>query len=81
MGNLTHATKKLDEIIGTNRNNLDTMLVIDAVKTLTAVDTGKLLWGRISNDGEDPLKTLFSSPMGLLIHCFSPGCITVRKDS
>ena len=42
LGNLMHATTKLDEYIGTDRDNFDTIFVIDADRTLAAVDTGNL---------------------------------------
>ena len=83
LGNLMRATKMLDEYIGTDRDNLDTMLVIDADKTLAAIDTGKVFWQRISEDGEDLLKTLFSSPMGYSYTAFRQAALLyeeVRED-
>lgn len=45
----------------------ETVLVIDADKTLAPVDTGAMFWQQLP---EDPMKTLFSSPMGYSYQAF-----------
>jgi len=65
--NLSHAANMLDEALLLNRPHpLETVLVLDADKTLAAEDTGSLFWKNIprSRDEECPLKTLFSGPLG-----------------
>ena len=64
--NLDKAKLKLEKSLS-NVDKLETVLVIDADKTLVAEDTGKIFWKRIRSSllpkGEDPLKTLFESPL------------------
>ncbi|KAK0702499.1 uracil phosphoribosyltransferase-domain-containing protein [Apiosordaria backusii] len=78
--NLLLSQNRLDSIIiesglNSNRERADTMLVMDADKTLAAQDTGKLFWEEMVKKGlldpcslegkyEDPLTTLFSSQLG-----------------
>ena len=67
--NLSHAESRLDEAISVSQSQLETVLVMDADRTLAAEDTGALFWKRASSsrwprDEDDPLKTLFSSPLG-----------------
>ncbi|KAH8722702.1 uracil phosphoribosyltransferase-domain-containing protein [Phaeosphaeriaceae sp. PMI808] len=61
--NLTRAEARLDEVL-TGQNQLETVLVLDADKTLAAVDTGKMFWKRVSESEEGPLKALFGGPLG-----------------
>jgi uracil phosphoribosyltransferase/phosphoserine phosphatase len=62
--NLTLAKSRLDEILLPGRGKVETMLVLDGDKTLTAEDTGALFWKMVqSSDEESPIKTLFSSPL------------------
>jgi uracil phosphoribosyltransferase/phosphoserine phosphatase/adenylylsulfate kinase-like enzyme len=73
--NLRRAESRLDDIIvgygGETR--LDTVLVMDADRTLNTQDTGKLFWETLSldkpqnsvlRDTDDPLKEVFSSQLG-----------------
>jgi phosphoserine phosphatase len=74
--NLSRAGSQLDEAVLAYQGKLETMLILDADRTLAAEDTGKLFWdcakGFLSQSGvsgwpfteEDPLKNLFSSPLG-----------------
>lgn len=67
--NLSHAESKLDEAFVAIQGRLETVLVMDADRTLAAEDTGALFWKRVSSSrqlrSEDcPLKTLFSSQLG-----------------
>lgn len=62
--NKQQAESRLDEAISTDNSPLETMLVLDADRTLAPQDTGSLFWKRISMEGDaNPLKTLFSSPL------------------
>jgi uracil phosphoribosyltransferase/adenylate kinase/phosphoserine phosphatase len=67
--NLSLAKTRLDEIIVASKGKLETVLVLDGDRTLTAEDSGALFWKLISNcskskDDKDPLKTLFKSQLG-----------------
>ena len=68
--NLRHAESRLDDIIvGYNcQPTLDVALVMDGDMTLAAADTGILFWKTLFNSTsrkeDNPLKTVFSSPMG-----------------
>jgi adenylate kinase len=69
MHNLSHAEIRLDEVLVARKDQLETMLVMDADRTLAATDTGTLFWNRVSSsqrqgDEDCPLKMLFSSPLG-----------------
>ncbi len=64
---------RLDDILvaSRGRHRLETVLVLDADRTLAAEDTGTLFWKMAGHAGqpqqgesEYPLKTLFSSPLG-----------------
>lgn len=63
--NLSCAESKLDEILDTQRY-LQTMLVLDADKTLAAEDTGDLFWATAIQTEYDvgQLKRLFGGPLG-----------------
>ncbi|RDA96308.1 hypothetical protein CP533_1685 [Ophiocordyceps camponoti-saundersi (nom. inval.)] len=66
--NTTRALMKLDELMP-DRGRLDTMLVLDADKTLAAEDAGTLFWqmfaeSRPSARKRCPLEELFQGPMG-----------------
>lgn len=67
--NLSCAQSELDKVITAGRGLLETVLIIDADKTLAAEDTGVLFWKMVadsmrSKEEERPLETLFSSPLG-----------------
>ncbi|KAF2137765.1 uncharacterized protein K452DRAFT_291344 [Aplosporella prunicola CBS 121167] len=70
--NLSRAERKLDEAIPPGKTQLETVLVLDADRTLAAEDTGTLFWRKISNnqDQEFPLKALFSSPLEYSYNAF-----------
>ena len=69
--NLCRAESRLDNIIAPFGGQAppETVLVMDADKTLTTQDTGELFWNTHSlthsqnNDSVDPLKAVFSSPL------------------
>jgi adenylate kinase len=67
--NLSRAESRMDEVLVAGQGQLETVLVMDADRTLTAKDSGALFWkmvshSRQSGDEERRLKTLFSSPLG-----------------
>ena len=79
--NLSQAKHKLDELISSRQDQLCTMLVIDADKTLAAEDTGVSFWDRVSKAPEltktpelkgdaKILSNLFSSPLGYTYTAF-----------
>ncbi|KAL1640593.1 hypothetical protein SLS58_006788 [Diplodia intermedia] len=74
--NLSRAENRLDEIMALQKDQLETILVIDADRTLAAEDTGELYWSNAVSEsgpfnGENyPLKSLFSSPMGYSYDAF-----------
>ncbi|KAF2022606.1 uracil phosphoribosyltransferase [Setomelanomma holmii] len=61
--NLSQAQRKLDKILA-SQGQRETVLVMDADRTLAAVDTGKLFWERVSKSEDSPLKALFGGPLG-----------------
>lgn len=73
--NLSCAEAKLDEIMSLRKDRLETVLVVDADRTLAPVDTGALFWAQLTASqerarGSSPLKTLFSSPLGYSYNAF-----------
>ncbi|KAI9778576.1 MAG: hypothetical protein M1839_007969 [Geoglossum umbratile] len=67
--NISHAESKLDEALTESKGQLETVLVMDADRTLAAEDTGTLFWKNVlscrqTSDKGCPLKALFSSPLG-----------------
>ena len=67
--NLSQAESKLDDAIVASQGQLETLLFLDADRTLAAENTGALFWKRVS--GLRPLEyeastlnTLFSGPLG-----------------
>lgn len=59
--NAEYAETKLDEVLGASLGRPETMLVLDADKTLAAEDTGTLFWQTVS--AKQTLKTLFGGPL------------------
>ncbi|KAI1908661.1 hypothetical protein LOZ65_006606 [Ophidiomyces ophidiicola] len=80
--NLSCAEKKLDDIMST-RHGLETMLVLDADKTLAAEDASTLFWQTSSahrKSGEEcPLKLLFSSPLGYSYTAFQQATLLYEE--
>lgn len=67
--NLSQAENKLDDAIFASQGRLETVLFVDADRTLAAEDTGALFWKRVSDLRSleyeaSTLKTLFSGPLG-----------------
>ncbi|ORX95600.1 uracil phosphoribosyltransferase-domain-containing protein [Clohesyomyces aquaticus] len=73
--NFNQAEIKLDEALVSYGDHLQTMLVLDADRTLAAEDTGALFWTKVFDNGkctseEYPLKSLFSSPLAYSYEAF-----------
>ncbi|CZT50909.1 related to 2-3-cyclic-nucleotide 3-phosphodiesterase [Rhynchosporium secalis] len=79
--NLARTKKALDSIMAERDARLETMIVLDADRTLCAVDTGNLFWEtfaaneKLRNPSQepfkDPLKTIFSGPFGYSFNAFT----------
>ncbi|KAK8109530.1 hypothetical protein PG999_007667 [Apiospora kogelbergensis] len=62
--NTSHAILRLDEAMSTQKYP-QTVLVLDADKTLATVDTGELFWSACKDEHDEcPLKKLFGGPLG-----------------
>jgi len=84
--NLSHAQSRLDEALVVDQGQLETVLVMDADRTLATEDTGTLFWKRVSNsqrsrDEECPLKTLFSSPLGYSYTAFRQAALLYEETA
>ncbi|KAL7624854.1 hypothetical protein AAE478_004068 [Parahypoxylon ruwenzoriense] len=67
--NLLCAKTKLDGVLGSDTCQLHTILVLDADKTLSEEDTGRLFWKIASKyhpevEDDTELREIFSSPLG-----------------
>jgi len=84
--NLSHAEARLDEALLAGQGQLETVLVMDADRTLAAEDTGALFWKRVCSSrrpgGEDcPLKTLFSSPLSYSYTAFRQATLLYEETA
>jgi uracil phosphoribosyltransferase/phosphoserine phosphatase/adenylate kinase len=84
--NLTQAARRLDDIFGADRGRLDTVLVLDADRTLAAVDTGALFWNKMANSQQpkekgSPLKTLFDSNLGYSYPAFRQATLLYEETA
>ena len=84
--NLSQAESRLDEALVAGKVQLETVLVMDADRTLAAEDTGALFWERVSSsrrpeDEECPLKTLFSSPLGYSYTAFRQATLLYEETA
>lgn len=81
--NTLYATRVLDENLLLNRPHpLETVLVLDADKTLSTGDAGYLFWRNADlNVQECPLKTLFSSPMGYSYTAFRQATLLYEDEA
>ncbi|KAG0636937.1 uracil phosphoribosyltransferase-domain-containing protein [Tuber brumale] len=82
--NLSRAESSMDEALVTGTGQLETVLVMDADRTLVAKDTGALFWKMVSNsrqsrDEECPLKTLFSSSLGYSYTAFRQAALLYEE--
>ncbi|KAK3356727.1 uracil phosphoribosyltransferase-domain-containing protein [Lasiosphaeria hispida] len=88
--NLSTAGEKLDGLIDSHKD-LETALVFDADRTLSASDTGALFWdhvwkttardvhGQVGHS--DPLKAVFSSPLGYSYTAFRQAMLLYEEAS
>lgn len=83
--NLSQVESRLDEVLIAGKDKLETVLVIDADRTLAAEDTGALFWERVSNsrpkEEEFPLKTLFSSQLGYSYAAFRQATLLYEETA
>ncbi len=84
--NLSHAESRLDEALVAGQGQLETVLVMDADRTLAAEDTGALFWKRVSSsrrpkDEDCPLKTLFSSRLGYSYTAFRQATLLYEETA
>ncbi|KAI9845179.1 MAG: hypothetical protein M1837_005064 [Sclerophora amabilis] len=84
--NLSHAERRLDEALVADQGQLNTVLVMDADRTLAAEDTGALFWemvssSRRSSDEDSPLKKLFSSPLGYSYTAFRQATLLYEETA
>jgi uracil phosphoribosyltransferase len=75
--NMKRVFKELDDHINAVKNTkeLKTVLIFDGDGTLTDKDTGKLFWEKVTPDQRDPLKRIFSSPLGYTYTAFRQAMI------
>lgn len=83
--NLSLAESMLDKIVAAGQGQLETVLVLDADRTLAAVDTGLWYWERVSSsrrmDEGCPLKTLFSSSLGYTYTAFRQATLLYEETA
>ena len=84
--NLSQAESKLDDAIVASQGQLETVLVMDADRTLAAEDTGALFWERVSNsrlleDGAFTLNALFRSPLGYSYTAFRQAVLLYEETA
>jgi uracil phosphoribosyltransferase/adenylate kinase/phosphoserine phosphatase len=98
--NMSRAERRLDEVVTQMASQgadglemeieIERMLVIDGDRTLTAQDTGALLWKRAgeevdfsgtSTPEEDPLKSIFSSRLGYSYTAFRQATLLYEELS
>lgn len=82
--NLTRAENRLDEILTPYEGRLETVLVIDADRTLAAEDTGAIFWNEVlkssrEREEELPLKALFSGPLGYSYKAFRQAALLYEE--
>ena len=83
--NLRSAESRLDDIVVRNncRPAPHVALVMDGDRTLAALDTGVLFWKTLSNsesrDEDNPLKPVFSSPMGYSYTAFRQAALLYEE--
>lgn len=84
--NLSQAENRLDEVLSADQSKLETVLVIDADRTLAAEDTGTLYWEKVSSsrwlkDEDFPLKRLFSSNLGYSYNAFRQATLLYEETA
>lgn len=66
------------------KDRLETVLVVDADRTLAPVDTGALFWAQLAASqegasGSSPLKSVFSSPLGYSYNAFRQAALLCEE--
>ena len=84
--NLSRAENRLDEVIAAGQGQLETVLVMDADRTLAATDSGAIFWKIVfdsqqSGDEEYGLKALFSSPLGYSYTAFRQAALLYEETA
>jgi uracil phosphoribosyltransferase/phosphoserine phosphatase/adenylate kinase len=84
--NLSRAENRLDEVIAAGQGQLETVLVMDADRTLAATDSGAIFWKIVSDsqqsgDEEYRLKKLFSSPLGYSYTAFRQAALLYEETA
>ena len=84
--NLSQAESRLDEAVVASQGQLETVLVIDADRTLAAEDTGALFWKKVSNlrplEYEAfTLNTIFSSLLGYSYTAFRQAVLLYEETA
>ena len=84
--NLSQAKNRLDNAVVACQGQLETMLVMDADRTLATEDTGALFWARVSNSRPleyepSTLKTLFGGPLGHSYAAFRQAVLLYEETS
>ena len=84
--NLCRAQNRLDDAVVACQGQLETVLVMDADRTLAADDTGALYWGKVSNSQplaykSSTLKVLFQGPLGHSYTAFRQAMLLYEETS
>jgi len=84
--NLFRAENRLDEVIAAGQGQLETVLVMDADRTLAATDSGAIFWKIVSDsqhsrDEGHRLKALFSSPLGYSYTAFRQAALLYEETA
>ena len=84
--NLSQAEGRLDDVVGANQGQLETILVLDADRTLAAADAGALFWQRVSDSRpmkieKSTLKALFSGPLGYSYTAFRQAVLLYEETA
>ena len=84
--NLSRAKNRLDDAVVACQGQLETMLVMDADRTLATEDTGALYWEKVSNSQpleyeSSTLKVLFGGPLGHSYTAFRQAMLLYEETS
>lgn len=79
--NLSSAEEHLDKALSAEYDTLETVLLIDADRTLTASDTGEIFWSKVTQPEGDssPLQALFGSQLGYSYTAFRQAMILCEE--
>ena len=84
--NLSQAEKRLDDAVLASKGQLETILVMDADRTLATEDTGALFWERVSSSRPleyepSTLKVLFGGSLGHSYTAFRQAVLLYEETS